>query len=61
MKRFFNKFVLFTLLAGMLIGISFSICNEANAAPKKKAKGGLTQEQLDTMNKDLNLLTRKMT
>ena len=60
MKKLFDKFITYTLTFSLLFISTCFILNEANAAPKKKAKGGLTQEQLDTINKNLNSLTRKV-
>lgn len=60
MKKLFKKFVLSSIIFLMVCFISSTLTTSADAAPKKKAKGGLNQEQLDTMNKDLNVLTKKI-
>ena len=60
MKKLFKKFVLSSIILLMICFISSVLTTSAEAAPKKKAKGGLNQEQLDTMNKDLNVLTKKI-
>ena len=44
----------------MIFASSSFFSSSADAAGKKKGKGGLSQEQLDTMTKDLNTLTRKI-
>lgn len=60
MKKLFKKFVLSSIIFLMVCFISSVLTTSADAAPKKKAKGGLNQEQLDNMNKDLNVLTKKV-
>ncbi len=60
MSKLFNKFIVSFITVLLIFGCSSIFNNSADAAAKKKAKGGLNQEQMDTMNKDLNTLTRKI-
>ena len=59
MKSFINKIAICLLVVGIAVGCSSLWVTDAGAAAKK-SKGGLTQEQLDTMNNNLNNLTRKI-
>lgn len=60
MKSIFNKNIICFLFVGIIFLLCFLVVSDANAAPRKKTKGGLNQEQLETMNKNLNSLTRKV-
>ncbi len=48
------------ITVSMIFASSSFFSSSADAAGKKKSKGALSQEQLDTMNKDLNTLTKKI-
>ncbi len=60
MKKFFNKFIVVFAVVAMVFVIGALFDSQADAAPKKKGKGGLSQEQLENMNTNLNMLTRKI-
>ena len=60
MNKLFNKLIICFVTVMLIFGCSAIFNNSADAAGKKKAKGGLSQEQLDTINKDLNTLTKKI-
>lgn len=55
-----NIFLLFVAISMFVVANVFVASDADAAAKKKKVKASLSQEQLDTMNKDLNLLTRKV-
>ena len=59
MKSFINKIAICLLMVGIAFGCCSLWATDAGAAAKK-SKGGLSQEQLETMNNDLNNLTRKI-
>ena len=61
MKKLFKNIFLLFVAISMFVVANIFVASGADAAPKKKKiKASLTQEQLDTMNKDLNFLTRKV-
>ena len=60
MKNLFAKLLICFLAVSMIFASSALFSTSADAAGKKKSKGGLSQEQLDTMSKDLNTLTKKI-
>ncbi len=60
MKKFLNKIFVTMMLVVMAFACAAVFDTEVSAAPKKKGKGGLNQEQLETMNTNLNMLTRKI-
>ena len=60
MKKLLGKLAVCFVIVSVICFTSSLFANNAEAASKKKGKGGLNQEQLETMNKDLNMLTRKI-
>ena len=60
MNKIFAKLFICFLAISMIFASSALFSTSADAAAKKKGKGGLSQEQLDTMSKDLNTLTKKI-
>ena len=60
MKNLFGKLLICFIALSMIFASSALFSPSADAAAKKKGKGGLSQEQLDTMSKDLNTLTKKI-
>ncbi len=60
MKSFLSRLIAcFTLIIFVFVS-GIWMTSGADAAPRKKSKGGLSQEQIENMNKDLNNLTRKI-
>jgi len=60
MKKLFKNFLICFIALSMIFAMSSFFANDASAASKKKGKGGLKKEQIETMHKDLNTLTRKI-